>query len=412
MSHAEDLHIDGPKLLQRLATLGEIGRDANGRLSRLAFTDADRAARDLVVDWMRELDLEVSVDSIGNIFGQWPAPAGDASVMVGSHLDSVVDAGILDGPYGVLGALAAVEAIRSSGTRPRQPLCVAVFSNEEGVRYTPDMMGSLVHAGGADLATILDRKDRDGIRLGDELARIGYAGELGVGTIVPRAFLELHIEQGPILEAEGLRIGAVEDLQGISWQRVTVEGTANHAGTTPMRMRRDAGIVAAEIAVWIRSYISASSATTVGTVGSIELKPNLVNVVPGRATVTVDLRDPDEERLRAAESALERQLEKLAEREGVSIHSERLVRFEPVRFDAQLVARIEAAATRRQLPCRRMTSGAGHDAQMMARVCPAAMIFVPSRDGVSHNPAESTHEVDLVAGANVLLDVLNELIAT
>ncbi len=216
------LRVDGARLLARLRALGGIGRDGQGRLVRLAGSDADKAGRDQLAAWMAEAGLELAVDAVGNMFGTWRAGSG-APVMIGSHIDSVIDAGIYDGSYGVLAGLAVVEALRAGGHAPARPLVVAAFTNEEGVRYAPDMMGSLVHAGGLPVADALAAVGTDGSRLGEELARIGYAGSMTPGTIRPAAYLELHVEQGPVLEEEGAAIGAVENLQGISWQRVTVE---------------------------------------------------------------------------------------------------------------------------------------------------------------------------------------------
>ena len=283
---------------------------------------------------------------------------------------------------------------------------MAAFTNEEGVRFQPDMMGSLVYAGGHPLQQALDTLGTDGKRLGDELRRIGYAGEMPCGAIVPHAYVELHIEQGPVMEAEGLQIGAVQDLQGISWQEFTVAGQSNHAGTTPMRLRRDAGYCAAAIAVFVRELALRHGGSQVGTVGAIDLHPNLVNVIPSRARLTVDLRNTDEATLQRAEQELGRFVQELAAEQSVSIETRRLVRFEPVRFDPRLVRLIEASANSRGHRTRRMTSGAGHDAQMMARLCPAAMIFVPSAGGISHNPREHTAPEELKRGADVLLDVL------
>ncbi len=325
--------------------------------------------------------------------------------MIGSHIDTVKNAGALDGCYGVLGGLAVIRAFRDAGKLPSRPITVAAFTNEEGVRYQPDMMGSLVCAGGLAIETALDMIGTDGSRLGDELKRIGYAGDILPATVIPHEYLELHIEQGPILEAEGVLIGVVENLQGISWQKITVQGSANHAGTTPTRLRHDAGWVAASVITFLRD-LAVASGTTLATVGSLKLEPDLINVIPRKATFTVDLRDPDEQRLQLAEQRLREHLAVLEAQEGVKILAEQLVRFEPVTFDAGLANEIEASARRLGFTCRRMTSGAGHDAQMIARVAPAAMIFVPSRGGVSHNPREHTDDDQLISGAQVLLDVV------
>lgn len=408
-----EVSIQAERLLGRLRSLGAIGRGDDGRLTRLAASDADRAGRDSLVRWLEDAGLEVAIDRIGNIFGIWRPESvrDDAPVLLGSHIDTVIDAGIYDGCYGVLSGLEVIETLKSSGWRPSRPIAIAAFTNEEGVRYAPDMMGSLVHAGGLSVEEALASIGIDGTRLGEELRRIGYAGEREPGFLKPHAYLELHIEQGPVLEREGLAIGAVETLQGISWQRVTIEGVANHAGTTPMSLRHDAGHAAARVITFLREQAVAADTPSVATVGSLRFEPNAINVIPARASLTVDLRDHDEMRLREAESALASFLDELARSEGVAVSVERLARFEPVVFDRGVVDRIEQAAGRRGLPCRRMTSGAGHDAQMMARIAPSAMIFVPSIAGISHNPKEFTPDADLLAGANVLLDVVRSLTA-
>lgn len=408
-----NLQLDGALLLEQIRILGELGADPlHGGRTRIALTDAEKAGRDQVVAWMKELQLEVRIDRIGNIFGTLPASegAGLAPLMMGSHIDTVTNAGALDGCYGVLAGLAVVRAYRTAGVLPARPITIGAFTNEEGVRYQPDMMGSLVYAGGMDVQAALDTLGTDGTRLGDELARIGYAGDLEPGAIVPHEYLELHIEQGPILEAEGLQIGVVENLQGISWQQVTVQGNANHAGTTPTRLRHDAGYVACAAVAEARA-IARDAGSTLATTGCIAFEPNVINVIPRKAVFTVDLRDPDETRLQQAERRFAGFLERIAAEEGVKISSERLVRFEPVDFDRDLADQIEASATRLGLSHRRMTSGAGHDAQMIARIAPAAMIFVPSRGGISHNPREHTDDAQLVMGAQVLLDVVARRLA-
>ncbi|TJX58545.1 MAG: Zn-dependent hydrolase, partial [Mesorhizobium sp.] len=340
---------------------------------------------------------------------QVPENAGNAPILIGSHIDTVIDAGIYDGCYGVLAGLEVMETLKGSGYVPSRPLAVAAFTNEEGVRYSPDMMGSLVHAGGVGIEEALAAVGTDGSVLGEELARIGYAGDEEPGFLKPHVYLELHIEQGPVLEREGVPIGAVENLQGISWQRITIDGIANHAGTTPMSMRNDAGHAAARVVAFLHDRAKASNTPTVATVGTMRFEPNAINVIPSRAVFTVDLRDPFEHRLQAEEAALAAFLEDLAAADGVTVSVERLARFEPVIFDSRIVELIEAAARNRGMVSKRMTSGAGHDAQMMARLAPAAMIFVPSAGGISHNPRERTEDSELVAGANILLDVVARL---
>ncbi|MMZ57180.1 N-carbamoyl-L-amino acid hydrolase [compost metagenome] len=408
---SSNLCIDEARLLDRIQSLGQRGRDPEQMLTRLAASAADKSGRDTLVAWMKEAGLEVVVDRIGNIFGIWKG-ANDtqsAPVLIGSHIDTVINAGVYDGCYGVLSGLEVIQTLQVSGFVPARSIVVGAFTNEEGVRYAPDMMGSLVYAGGLPLEDALASVGTDGTILGEELVRIGYEGTEEPGFMLPHAYVELHIEQGPVLESVGVPIGAVENLQGISWQRVIIEGVANHAGTTPMSMRRDAGQAAASVITFLRDRATRSQTPTVATVGCLSMEPNAINVIPSRATFTVDLRDPDEQRLQAEEAALTEYLRVLAASEGVTITTERMARFEPVAFDANIVELIEAAAMQRELRSKRMTSGAGHDAQMMARICPAAMIFVPSIGGISHNPREYTPRSDLVAGANVLLDVIKHL---
>lgn len=415
MSVRPDVRLNGALLIEQIQVLGELGADpVDGGRTRIALTDSEKTGRDLLVSWMRELDLDIQIDRIGNIFGTLRSPTDrgeERPLMMGSHIDTVTNAGALDGCYGVLAGLAVIRAYRDAHVLPERSITVAAFTNEEGVRYQPDMMGSLVYAGGLSVEDALDSLGTDGTRLGDELVRIGYAGSLEPGAIVPHEYLELHIEQGPILEAEAKLIGVVESLQGISWQQVEVKGNANHAGTTPTRLRHDAGFVASAIVAELRA-MAVEAGSTLATVGCMKFEPNVINVIPRKATFTVDLRDPDEGRLATAEKRLSQYLDTLAEQEGVSITTERLVRFEPVKFNAELADEIESSAKRFGFSHRRMTSGAGHDAQMVARIAPAAMIFVPSRGGISHNPREHTDDDQLIQGARVLLDVVSRRLTT
>ena len=402
--------IDGSRLLRQLHTLADIGRTETNACCRLALTDEDKQGRDLVVCWMKELGMEISIDPIGNIFGVRAGSRPElAPIMTGSHIDTVRTGGAYDGNYGVLAGLEVVATLNDAQQTTERSLVVGVFTNEEGARFAPDMLGSLVYVGGMTIEDALNVKAIDGAVLGDELKRIGYYGSSALGIHKPHAFVELHIEQGPLLDIEGIKIGAVENLQGISWQELTIVGQSNHAGTTPMYLRHDAGYAASAVSHFVRELTRSMGGNQVGTVGHVVLTPNLINVIAARATITVDLRNTDEALLQQAEHALNVFLESLGESEGVTITSRRLARFEPVTFDAALADRIAHHAENMNLSHRRMTSGAGHDAQMLARICPTAMIFVPSVGGISHNPAEHTDPADLIAGANVLLATLTEL---
>jgi len=339
--------IDGERLMGRLDELAQIGAiEGTQGNCRLALTDEDRDGRDLVGTWMADLGLDVSVDGLGNVVAcTEPGRVAD-SVMMGSHIDTVATGGRYDGNLGVLAGLEVIESVLASGRVPARPLSVAYFTDEEGSRFAPDMLGSLAYVGGMALEEALEITDRDGIAVGDELDRIGYRGPAPVPGTVPYAYMELHIEQGPVLEFHETQIGVVEGVQGISWTEVTLSGQSNHAGTTPMPLRRDAGLAACRIAGAVPELAHNIGASQVGTVGSTSRVPHLVPAFARRAGTT---------------SAL-------------------------------------APAS--------PPSGAGHDAQMLARVCPTAMIFVPSFDGVSHNPAEYTSPEDIEAGANLLADVV------
>jgi N-carbamoyl-L-amino-acid hydrolase len=412
MTHPAPIAINIDRLIARIDSLAEMERKDDGSSSRLALTDADRRGRDQVIQWMHEAGLTVRIDQIGNITGLRSGRSAVRPVMTGSHIDTVANGGRYDGIYGVIAGLEALQSLRDADQVTERPLAVTVFTNEEGVRFQPDMMGSLVYSGGLTLTGALNAKAKDGVTVGDELNRIGYAGTERCGEPVPHAFIELHIEQGPILDRESGLLGAVENLQGISWQEVTIRGVSNHAGTTPMQLRRDAGYCAARVGVFVRELAKRMGASQVGTVGSIRLTPDLINVIPNQAVVSVDLRNTDDALLSAAEREFNAFLEALAREEVVTIETRTLARTEPVVFDSKVLLAIETVAAELGLPIRRMTSGAGHDAQMMARICPSAMIFVPSVGGISHNPREFTARRHLQIGADALLRTMLRLAAS
>ncbi|WP_404297431.1 Zn-dependent hydrolase [Halomonas sp.] len=401
--------INGRRLAGRLESLGEIGALPGGGVCRLALTEEDRQGRERVLTWMVELGLEVSVDAMGNLFGLRPGLEAGPPVMTGSHIDTVRTGGLYDGNLGVLAGLEVVETLNDAGITTRRPLCVASFTNEEGARFAPDMMGSLVYVGGMPLEEALATRGIDGERVGDCLEAIGAGGDAAVGAPDVHAFVELHVEQGPVLEETGMTIGAVEKVQGISWTEFTFTGTSNHAGTTPMRLRHDAGYAAMATATFVRELVNRIGGDQVGTVGSLEIAPNLVNVVANHARFTVDLRNTDNDLLKQAEQELANFVERLAVQEGIQVERRTLARFDPVPFDAAMVDRVEASARALGHSVMRMPSGAGHDAQMLARICPTSMIFVPSVGGISHNINEFTAFHDVEAGANVLLRVLLDL---
>ncbi|HET9610130.1 MAG TPA: Zn-dependent hydrolase [Acidimicrobiales bacterium] len=398
------------RLLADLEALARVGDTGDGGNCRLALTDDDAGGRELVVGWMRDLGLDVRVDRIGNVVATRPGTdPGLDPVMTGSHIDTVRTGGRYDGTLGVLAGLEVVRALDDAGLRTRRPLSVAFFTDEEGSRFAPDMLGSLVYVGGMALEDALGIVGIDGAVLGDELARIDWAGDAAVPGPVPHAFVELHIEQGPLLEEQGVTIGAVTGVQGISWHELTLTGQSNHAGTTPMHLRHDAAYAAAEITTFVRRLAAELGGHQVGTVGRLDLHPDLVNVVAARAAMTVDLRNTDDAVLAEAERRLRAHVAEAADAEGVEAAWRRLARFAPVAFDPGVVDLVERTADKLGHSVMRLPSGAGHDAQMLARTCPTGMVFVPSRGGISHNPAEHTEPEQLAAGAQVLADVLVDL---
>ena len=403
------LQADIGRLLERIQTLGQVGALEGGGVCRLALTDQDREGRDLVHGWMRELGLATRVDKIGNVVGIRQGAEDSAPVMIGSHIDSVATGGLYDGALGVLAGLEAVHTLNDAGITTRCPVAVGFFTNEEGARFAPDMMGSAVHQGSLPLVEALETVGTDGQSVGSELDRIGYSGDVPVNDLVPRAYLELHIEQGPVLEESGTTIGAVTGVQGISWTEFQFSGVSNHAGTTPMRLRHDAGYVAAAVAVEARAIATRLGGHQVATVGVTELGPNLVNVIANQARVTVDLRNTSDSELALAEARMANFVASTAASEEVELQQRTLARFSPVEFDPQIVGLIEAAAGRCGCSCQRLPSGAGHDAQMFAPNCPTGMIFVPSLGGISHNVTEFTSKEDIAAGMNILMQVLTEL---
>ncbi|MBT5794202.1 MAG: Zn-dependent hydrolase [Deltaproteobacteria bacterium] len=401
-----NLRINIDRLAASIEDLAEIGAIAGGGVCRMALTDEDRQGRDVVVKWMHELGLEVTVDQIGNVIGIRAGQESGKPVMTGSHIDTVASGGRYDGNLGVLAGLEVIATLNEAEITTRKPIGVGFFTNEEGARFAPDMMGSGVHQGALELKTMLDVLDNEGARVGDELEKIGYAGETSTGDFRADSYVELHVEQGPILELEDYEIGAVEGVQGISWNEYRISGTANHAGTTPMRLRHDAGYVAAAISVEARRLANEMGANQIATVGVTKLNPGLINVIAKEALLTIDLRNTDEQKLQEAEQAMKSFIEHICKAEGVTFSSRTLARFEPVTFNKTMVSLVAETASALGFRVKSMPSGAGHDAQMFAPNCPTAMIFVPSRNGISHNVAEYTEPNHLQAGTDVLLQML------
>lgn len=404
--------INGERLKERFEAMAAIGATPGGGVDRQALTDADRRARDLLRSWMEEAGLAVRVDDVGTMYGRREGRSGDAlPVALGSHLDSVHLGGRFDGAVGVLAALEVAETLRDQGIVGHHPLEVINFTNEEGSRFPPSMLASGVLAGAFAADYAYSRTDVEGISFGAALEAIGYRGDREARLQGAKAFLELHVEQGPVLERHGDVIGVVEGIQGITWMRVTVKGEANHAGTTPMDMRRDAMMAAARMITAARSALSEEGPDGRLTVGAVEeVTPGIINAIPAVVRFTVDLRHPDAAALDGVAGAFQKKAEAIAAEEGVEVAVDRFFTSPPVVFDAALVGQVEATARELGLSTRRLVSGAGHDAGYMSQLVPSAMIFVPSRGGRSHCEEEWTEWAHVLDGTRVLYHMARRLI--
>jgi N-carbamoyl-L-amino-acid hydrolase len=410
------LQIDGERLWGSLMALGEIGAYRDERtdlvgVNRLALTRADGEGRALVRRWFEEAGLAVRVDRIGNCYGRRRGRKDAAPVMAGSHIDSVPTAGRFDGCLGVLGALECMRVLDERGVETERPLEIAFFTDEEGARFGTDMLGSAVAVGRIALEQAYALKDRHGLTVREELAKIGFLGDAEERLPAPHAYVECHIEQGPILRAAGMDLGVVTGVQAISWQEVTIVGKSAHAGTTPMSLRRDAGLVAARLNLRMHEMaVGGRYGEMRATMGAVDPVPGMINIVPGRVRCTVDLRNPDDAQMAAAERDLAGYLALLEVEYGVQIAARPTAKTPRIHFATEVqeaIARqMDAAGLRHQ----RIISGAGHDAQELASLCPSAMIFVPGEyDGISHNPREYSTPAQCENGVNVLLRTLVEL---
>jgi beta-ureidopropionase / N-carbamoyl-L-amino-acid hydrolase len=397
------MRIDKGRLEQSIEELGRIGQTPRGGLTRLALSDEDKRGRDWMVARMREAGLAVTVDQMGNIFGRRAADSALPPVMMGSHVDSVPTGGRYDGQLGVLCGLEVIRSLNDAKVRTLHPVTLAIFTNEEGARFQPAMIASGVMAGKIALEDAYNARDKDGIRLVDELERIGYLGAEPCVARPFRAYLELHIEQGPFLEEEGLSVGVVEGIVAIAWSRLTIHGVQDHAGPTPMRIRHDALVAAADVVGGVRRIAREMGGDLVTTVGNMVVAPNIVNAIPGRVTLSIDMRDPQDATLDRAREKLEAVVREACEREGVRYELEHYWRVPYTPFDRGVVDAVERAARAAGARHRRLRSGAGHDAQYMAAIGPAGMVFVPSHDGRSHCEEEFTPIDDIEQGATTLL---------
>lgn len=398
-----NLRVNGERLWASLMEMAKVGATEKGGNCRLALTDLDREGRDLFVRWCKEAGCSIQIDKMGNIFARRPGRnASLPPVVTGSHLDTQPTGGRFDGVYGVLAGLEVIRSLNDLNYETEHPVEVVVWTNEEGSRFAPAMVASGVFAGVFDLEYGLSRQDPEGKTIGEELERIGYAGDAEVGKPV-HAYFEAHIEQGPILEAGEKTIGVVTDAQGLRWYEVTVTGQESHAGPTPMDRRRDALVGAARMVELVNRIGLEQAPHACATVGMLEVYPNSRNVIPGRVAFTIDLRHPDEEILEAMERKLYEGIKEIAAGSALEAEAERIFSYAPIHFDEECIEIVRKVTQQLGYSHRDMISGAGHDACYLSRVAPTSMIFIPCVGGISHNEIEDAKPEWVTAGANVLL---------
>lgn len=405
----ENMQINADRLWDSLMEMARIGPGVAGGNNRQALTDEDAEGRALFRKWCVEAGCTMGLDSLGNMFATRPGTDPDAlPVYVGSHLDTQPTGGKYDGVLGVLGGLEIIRSLNDLGIQTKHPIVAVNWTNEEGTRFAPAMLASGVFAGVHTQEWAEDKTDADGKRFGDELDRIGWRGEEEVGARKMHAFFELHIEQGPILEAEQKDIGVVTHGQGLSWIQITVTGKDSHTGSTPMPMRRDAGLGMARILDLVNDIALSHAPHAVGAAGHIDVYPNSRNVIPGKVVFTVDFRSPELSVIEDMERRLHAGAQAVADDMGLGIEFEKIGGFDPVEFDADCVGAVRAAAERLGYSHRDLISGAGHDACWINRVAPTAMVMCPCVDGLSHNEAEEISKDWAEKGANVLFHAVVE----
>jgi len=401
--------VNSERLMQSLADLAQIGVTSGGGVTRLALSDEDKHGRDLLARWMRDAGLEVSVDDFGNMTGLRSGKTDAPPVLLASHIDTVVKGGKYDGALGVMGALEVIRTLNDHGIETVKPIAIVNWTNEEGVRFEPAMQCSGAVTGRFTREYVYDRTDRQAMRFEDELRRIGYMGEEANRPLPASAYLELHIEQGPVLEDANQPVGVVGGIVGITWIEVTVTGQPDHAGPSPMRLRRDPLVAAAEIIQSVERIATMEDDIAVATVGRVNVEPNVINTIPGKVVFSVDFRHPDGDVLAGQVARLEALVEHVCSERNVIGEVDRFWTSEPTPFDQDVVFAIRASCEELGLDYGELWSGAGHDAKYMADVCPSGMIFVRSKAGLSHCEAEESSAEDIETGVNVLLGTAMKL---
>jgi allantoate deiminase len=405
--------IDGERLWRRISDLGEIGRQEGGGVTRLSFTEVERAAKDRVASYMEEAGLSVYEDAVGNLFGRREGrKPGSPIVLVGSHVDSVYNGGNFDGPLGVLAGIEVLQTMEERGIETEHPVEVVAFTDEEGARFSLGMIGSRALAGKLAADDLHTYEDGGGVSVAEAMRACGLDPERFADAARPEgsisAYVELHIEQGRVLESEDLPVGVVTGIAGAVWLRFVLEGETGHAGATPMNLRRDALSTAAEIMVLIEAE-AARNATTVATVGQLDLEPGGINIIPGKVRFSLDLRDIDEEVRDRVESRIIEGAGEACRKRGVDLEVETLQRLAPAPCSDLVMGAARRALERLGIRAHTLPSGAGHDGMQLTDLCPMGMIFVRSRAGVSHNPDEWSSKDDCAAGVEVLYHTVLDL---
>ncbi|WP_273836988.1 Zn-dependent hydrolase [Halococcus sp. PRR34] len=403
-SNRTEVRINSERLRRRFDEFNEIAATEKEGVNRPSLSDANREARDQLVEWFEKVGLETTIDEMGNIFGRRKGQNNDlAPVLVGSHVDSQYFGGRFDGVIGVLGGLEVVETLVNAGIKTERPIEVVSWSNEEGVRFQPDMLGSGVFCDRFDLEYAYGRCDKDGKTFGEELERINYRGDAPCEPRDLHRYFELHVEQGPYLNEEEISVGVVEGVYGFSWMNVSFEGQADHAGPTPMHLRNDTLVAMSNVVESVRQITATTGTDLVGTVGSVDVSPNSINVIPESVEFTIDFRSYDNETVQTAVDHIQNEIQWAGEREGVEWDVEEIMRVDAEPFDDTCIETVKRAAEHTNVEYIQMVSGAGHDANYLNTICPTSMVFVPSVGGVSHTEDEYTEWEDVVAGTDVLL---------
>ncbi|MFK7856153.1 MAG: Zn-dependent hydrolase [Granulosicoccus sp.] len=409
MTINSNMRINSERLWDSLMEMAKIGPGIAGGNNRQTLTDEDAEGRRLFQTWCEEAGLTMGLDKMGTMFARREGTDPDAlPVYVGSHLDTQPTGGKYDGVLGVLGGLEIIRQLNDMSIKTKHPIVIVNFTNEEGTRFAPAMVASGVFAGMHTLDWAYEREDADGVKLGDELKRVGYLGDEEVGARKMHAFFELHIEQGPILENEGLDVGVVTHGQGLKWLEVTLIGKESHTGSTPMSMRRNAGLGMARMTDKVNEIALSHAPLAVGSIGHCDVFPNSRNIIPGKTVFTVDFRHPEKDVITDMETRFRAAAKEIAEQIGLQYSIEEVGGFDPVEFDANCVGAVRSAAERLGYSHRDLVSGAGHDACWINRVAPTSMVMCPCVDGLSHNEAEDISPEWAAAGTNVLFHAVVE----